>query len=180
MPFDQSKIAEYAEKFMCKICLENEVNCILVECGHAMCKTCYDRLIPSGGQNELKEKRCAFCREPARNVVPLFLVQARPAESRGQFGPTVPFQQSKIAEYAEKFKCEKCKVNEVNFFFPGCGHRICKTCYDNIKPSGQPSVIRCPLCSKPASIVPLFLVGGYKQKYLKYKKKYLELKNKFL
>lgn len=105
--------------------------------------------------------------------------QALPAESRGLIGPDpVPFDQSKIEEYAEKFKCKICRDNEVNCIFAGCGHGICRTCYSQINPSGQPSVIRCPFCRESASVVPLFLIGGYKQKYLKYKKKYLELKNK--
>ena len=90
----------------------------------------------------------------------------------------MPFDQSKIAVYAEKFRCKICNYNEVNCILAKCGHGICRTCYDKINPSGQPSVIRCPWCRVPASIVPLFLLGGYKQKYLKYKKKYLELKNK--
>jgi hypothetical protein len=105
--------------------------------------------------------------------------QPRPVEFRDLIGPeSVPFDKSKIAEYAEKFKCKICQENEVNSILVKCGHGICRTCYSKINPSGQPSVIRCPWCREPASVVPLFLVGGYKQKYLKYKKKYLELKNK--
>ena len=61
-----------------------------------------------------------------------------------------------------------------------CGHPTCRSCYNKIRPSGgenEQVVKRCPWCRVPApSVNPLFLNGGYKQKYLKYKNKYLELK----
>ena len=65
-----------------------------------------------------------------------------------------------------------------------CGHPICRTCYGKITPSGGANgqvVKKCPWCREPApSANPLFLNGGYKQKYLKYKEKYLKFKNKIL
>ena len=39
----------------CPICLEQEPLCDIMPCGHKLCQTCYDRIVP---------KNCPFCREP--------------------------------------------------------------------------------------------------------------------
>jgi Leucine-rich repeat (LRR) protein len=75
--------------------------------------------------------------------------------------------------------CEICMDQQVNCVLP-CGHPLCLDCYNDLRPShaeGQPDLIRCPTCRRPAPEQwPLFL-GGYKKKYLKYKEKYIQLKN---
>ena len=106
--------------------------------------------------------------------------QAQPVEFSGLIGPdSVPFDKSKIAEYAEKFRCKICEENEVNCILMECGHGICRPCYLAHVRSTQErnQELNCPWCNRPITAVKnLFLAGGYKQKYLKYKKKYLELK----
>ena len=44
-----------AEPDSCPICLEQEPLCDIMPCGHKLCQTCYDRIVP---------KNCPFCREP--------------------------------------------------------------------------------------------------------------------
>ena len=43
------------EPDQCPICLEQEPLCDIMPCGHKLCQTCYDRIVP---------KNCPFCREP--------------------------------------------------------------------------------------------------------------------
>jgi len=106
--------------------------------------------------------------------------QAQPVEFSGLIGPdSVPFDESKIAEYAEKFRCKICEENEVNCILMECGHGICRPCYlTHVRSTQERNLeLNCPWCNGPITAVKnLFLAGGYKQKYLKYKKKYLELK----
>ena len=61
--------------------------------------------------------------------------------------------------------CVVCNIREANTRL-NCGHLLCSICTETLT--------TCPLCRAP---ITSFLIGGYRQKYLKYKAKYLELKN---
>jgi hypothetical protein len=60
MPFPAPPVlppvpAAAAEPDQCPICLEQEPLCDIMPCGHKLCQTCYDRIVP---------KNCPFCRQP--------------------------------------------------------------------------------------------------------------------
>jgi len=42
------------EGILCKICFTNNINVVLIPCGHSLCNNCVDRLSAS--------KQCPFCR----------------------------------------------------------------------------------------------------------------------
>jgi len=52
---------------LCKICWDNPINCVLIECGHmATCTVCAKRLMASGSS------QCPICREPISRIVHVF------------------------------------------------------------------------------------------------------------
>lgn len=67
MPFCRASGTQENEKFkqsfQCGICLTNDVNRILLPCGHLICDSC----IP-----QLRNRRCPFDRKPFTGVAPFF------------------------------------------------------------------------------------------------------------
>lgn len=52
---------QYTDLFVCKVCFENPINTVLLECGHsALCVEC---------AKEITGKPCPFCRRPVSRVV---------------------------------------------------------------------------------------------------------------
>lgn len=46
------------ESYRCRICLSNDVDAVMTQCGHALCWTC------ASGCND----RCPFCRTPSFSI----------------------------------------------------------------------------------------------------------------
>ena len=46
------------EAYRCRICLSNDVDAVMTQCGHALCWTC------ASGCND----RCPFCRTPSFSI----------------------------------------------------------------------------------------------------------------
>ena len=53
------------EYFMCPICFENEVNTVLVPCGHTYCKTCSE-------SDRSRHAKCPQCRVQINARVKLY------------------------------------------------------------------------------------------------------------
>jgi len=53
----------------CKVCLEQEIRCVLRPCGHAcLCTDCRDRLAQE------PDPKCPICRQPFQNVENIIIV----------------------------------------------------------------------------------------------------------
>ena len=50
--------------FLCEICTTNQVDTVLVPCGHTICKTCV---------GQLARQKCPFCRADLRSKVKFYL-----------------------------------------------------------------------------------------------------------
>jgi len=54
---------EQRSRRICQICLTNEIECVLVPCGHTMCKAC---------ARSLRKRECPFDRRPIQSYVAFF------------------------------------------------------------------------------------------------------------
>ncbi len=58
-----ARIQKVEESFVCNICANEDVDQILVPCGHLLCSTC---------ESKLRQKQCPFCRQGFRETVIFF------------------------------------------------------------------------------------------------------------
>lgn len=57
---------EYAEKWTCKICSSDDIDCVLVPCGHSICVRCSENLTRIDRSAVRNACTCPYCRKVAQ------------------------------------------------------------------------------------------------------------------
>jgi len=154
----QHKLADDDEASKCKVCMDADIDCVILDCGHLVtCNQCGKKLT-----------ECPICRQQVLEVLSVAPVTEREMMRltnqqvkrllaicgigfKDRVAARRKMEEDAIQE--REHKCKVCMERVIDCVFLNCGHLMTCTCCGEKLVSSSHYTVNCPICQKQISRV---------------------------